>query len=136
MPIDSFTGDYRFLSNFYIEPDGTCVEVEYQASKHVNYLHDPKSCLALFEGLGPSRAKKLGRQIPLRRDWEAVKLKVMKELVMAKFEDHPDLAAQLAATGNEELIEGNYWGDVYWGICRGTGENHLGKILMKVRSLL
>lgn len=46
----------------------------------------------------------------------------------------PGLQAKLLETGNEELVEGNYWGDTFWGVCRGRGENHLGKLLMKVRT--
>jgi ribA/ribD-fused uncharacterized protein len=136
MSIDSFTGEYRFLSNFFIEPDGSCVEVDYQASKHIDYLHDPKSVLKLFDGLGPSNAKKLGRRLPLRPDWESVKLDLMKKFVIAKFVDHEVLAEKLLATGDEELIEDNYWMDTFWGVCRGVGDNHLGKILMQVRRLL
>ena len=59
-------------------------------------------------------------------------LDVMRDLVVQKFSD-PLLQSLLETTGDEELIEGNHWGDVFWGVCKGVGENHLGKILMKVR---
>lgn len=139
MPITSFTGPYRYLSNFYIEPDGTCVEVEYQAAKHIDYPRSPQSAqsvLSLFDGLGPSNARRLGRTLPLRPDWDRIKLDIMFSLVCEKFVDHGHLGRALLDTGDEELIEGNHWHDTYWGVCDGVGENHLGKILMRVRRLL
>jgi predicted NAD-dependent protein-ADP-ribosyltransferase YbiA (DUF1768 family) len=55
-------------------------------------------------------------------------------LVRQKFRE-PKLRELLAGTRNAELIEGNYWGDRFWGVYvgDGKGENHLGKILMQVR---
>lgn len=60
----------------------------------------------------------------------------MRQCVALKFESHPDLAEMLLDTGNTKLIEGNSWNDTYWGVCGGRGKNHLGKILMGVRSQL
>ena len=74
----------------------------------------------------------MGRHLPLRPDWEDVKLSVMEGLLRQKFREEP-FKSQLKATGDAQLVEGNYWGDVYWGVCRGQGENHLGKLLMKIR---
>ena len=66
-----------------------------------------------------------------------MKLQLMERLLLKKFDDnHPQLQQMLLATGEEELVEGNYWGDVYWGVCNGVGENHLGKLLMKIRDQL
>ena len=45
-----------------------------------------------------------------------------------KFLQHPHLIEMLLQTGDEELVEGNKWGDRFWGVCKGKGENHLGKI--------
>ena len=134
MAIRMFKGEFDFLSNFYIEPDNTHVEGEYQAAKCLIPLDGFK-----FINLTPAKAKALGRKIPLRPDWEDVKLEVMYELCLAKFTDHRDLATKLDATGNEELIEGNYWCDWFWGVTQngyGVGQNHLGKILMRLRSEL
>lgn len=86
--------------------------------------------------LNPSEAKRLGRRVRLRSDWEQVKYDVMLDVVRAKFNQHPDLAQKLLATGDEELVEGNDWGDTYWGVCNGRGKNMLGKILMRVRAEL
>lgn len=80
-------------------------------------------------------SKRLGRKVDLRTDWDLVKLDVMRRVVRAKFEQHPNLAQYLLDTGDAELIEGNTWHDVYWGVDLKTdeGENHLGKILMALR---
>jgi ribA/ribD-fused uncharacterized protein len=129
--INSFNGSYRFLSNFFIEPDGTHVEGEYQASK----CQVPEQRVA-FRGLSPGAAKRMGRRINLRPDWYEIRLEVMHKYVEQKFLDHPTLASALVNTGDAELVEGNTWGDRFWGECGGVGENHLGKILMSVRKEL
>ena len=74
----------------------------------------------------------------MRKDWEQVKDRIMEEIVRAKFSQNEELKEQLLATGDAQLVEGNRWNDRYWGvdIRSGVGENHLGKILMKVRSEL
>ena len=69
----------------------------------------------------------------LRPDWEEVKVQVMRELLYAKFSEEP-LRGMLKATGDQHLEEGNNWGDTFWGVCRGRGENWLGKLLMEVRA--
>lgn len=131
--IDSFQGEHKFLSNFFIEPDHTHVEGEYQATK----TNDPSE-RAKFLTMTPSAAKRYGQRVKLRTDldWENFKLVLMAEFVAQKFHDHRDLKERLLATEDHELVEGNYWGDCYWGVCRGKGENHLGKILMIVRESL
>jgi hypothetical protein len=82
------------------------------------------------------QAKRYGRSVQLRQDWEDIKLRVMTDLVRQKFMSGTPLAEKLLATGNCQLVEGNYWNDTYWGVCRGVGKNHLGKILMVQRKLL
>ena len=124
--ISSFTGQYSFLSNFYIEPDGTHVEGEYQAQKS-----DPPAEYLLK--MPPGQAKRVGKTLKLRPDWDLVKVETMKLLVWQKFVDHPDLASKLHATRGHVLVEGNSWGDTFWGKCGGVGENQLGRILMWVR---
>jgi len=130
----SFTGSHRFLSNFFIEPDGTHVEREYQAQKCANY-----DDIEQFAKLTPGQAKRLGRRVKIRDDWEAVKVETMRMLVWQKFVDHDELAERLLATGVSLLVEGNNWGDRFWGRVNdgmGTGENWLGKILMETREQL
>jgi ribA/ribD-fused uncharacterized protein len=83
----------------------------------------------------PGRAKRMGRKAPLREDWEEIRVSVMTDLVRQKF-SLPGLQRRLLATGDQEIVEGNTWGDVFWGVCRGKGQNQMGKILMKIREEL
>ena len=134
--IDCFREEYFFLSNFYPAKlifDGVTYlssEAAYQAQKAA----DPQE-RAAFAELSPDEAKSRGRSIPLRPDWDDVKLDVMREIVYAKFTQNPHLARWLTDTGEKPLIEGNTWGDVFWGVDlnTGEGENHLGKILSALR---
>ena len=83
-----------------------------------------------------SDAKKLGRDLTLLPDWEKVKVRLMYEIFMCKFMQNSELRDKLLATGDCILIEGNLWGDHYWGMVDGFGENHLGLILMDIREKL
>lgn len=80
-------------------------------------------------------AKQLGQTVKLREDWESVKLNVMLTLLREKFKDGFERDALLATDG-ADLIEGNTWGDTFWGVCEGKGSNHLGRLLMQVRKEL
>lgn len=136
--INTFMGKYRFLSNFWISPvtfEGDlypCSENAYQAAKTTNKDYRLKF---MDEAFSPKEAKKTGKKLPIREDWEQVKFQVMEDIVRDKF-THPEVRQLLLDTGDEELIEGNSWNDVVWGVCKGIGENRLGKILMKVREEL
>lgn len=134
-PIVNFFGEYRWLSNFWnaplVFPEITFPNVEcaYQALKSEN----PQDWL-IFTDISASTARKRGKQLPLRPDWtDAFKLRLMYQLVYKKFHDHSDLKHKLLLTGDSELIEGNHWGDTFWGVCQGEGNNYLGRILMQVR---
>lgn len=137
--IDSFTlaTGYAFLSNFHpstIWIDGKdyrTIEHAYQAHKTL----DESARHVIRTVKGPSEAKKLGRSLQIRSDWEDVKVDLMRQFVKKKFES-PFLADQLLSTGDAELIYGNTWNDRFWGVCRGTGLNWLGKILMEQRDSL
>lgn len=134
--IDSFTiaSGYDFLSNFYrstIWIDGQSwptIEHAYQAHKTL----DLKERETIRNAKDPAIAKRLGRGVTLRGDWDAVKVDLMRSFVRKKFES-PFLADLLAKTGDLELVHTNSWNDRVWGVCRGTGQNLLGKILMEVR---
>lgn len=136
--IESFSGNYRFLSNFFrptanVILDGveySSVEHAYQAAKTTN-TDDRKQ----FQFGTPSEAKRMGRGLSLRSDWETVKESVMLDLLRQKFIG-TDLEVSLRATGDAELVEGNYWQDTYWGVCDGVGQNRLGVLLMQVRDEL
>lgn len=135
--INSFRGDYYFLSNFYSAP------VEYEGITYKNNeaafqaQKTPSLSTKLhFASLNPSEAKKMGRKVILRKDWEDVKYQIMVDIVHAKFDQNPELKEKLIATGDEELIEGNNWGDKIWGQVNGEGRNLLGHILMNERDYL
>ena len=137
--IGSFRGKYYFLSNFFpaeVTYNGLTYqnnEAAFQAQK--TYSKEER---IEFTTLEPRDAKRRGRRVRLRKDWEQVKDSIMEEIVRAKFSQNEELKEQLLATGDAQLVEGNRWNDRYWGvdIRSGVGENHLGKILMKVRSAL
>ena len=135
--INYFDGEYYFLSNFYpceVVFEGLSFkssEAAFQAMK----TNDLEQRLK-FTTLNSNEAKKLGRKIALRKDWEQIKDSIMFQIVRAKFHQHGDLYRKLIATGEEELVEGNWWNDTYWGQCNGVGKNKLGKILMIVREEL
>ena len=136
---DFHTEGYEFLSNFFearVEYGGLSYgsnEAAFQAQKCMSEEEKVQ-----FTEFGPGKSKGVGRRVQLRPDWEEVKEGIMEEIVRAKFTQHLELAAQLVATGEKVLVEGNHWGDVFWGVDTrtGQGENHLGKILMKVREEL
>jgi hypothetical protein len=86
--------------------------------------------------LSPGDAKRLGRKVFLRPDWEQVKRQVMADIVEAKFTQKEDLREKLLATGDAYLEEGNDWGDRIWGTVNGQGANMLGIILMETRKKL
>jgi ribA/ribD-fused uncharacterized protein len=135
--IDRFMGRYDFLSNFHpcrIEFEGQTyrsVEHAYQAAK----TEDPHIRKRFEVCPSPGLAKRLGRVVQLRDGWEQLKLGIMEQLLRQKFQDGA-LRSALLATGTQMLMEGNWWGDIFWGVYEGQGKNHLGLLLMKVREEL
>jgi ribA/ribD-fused uncharacterized protein len=133
--IELFDGEYRWLSNFWIvkivfgERIYPSVENAYQAAKYPEYMRDR------FIDCTPAAAKRLGAQSKLPRDvWNARKVPIMHGLLLKKFRLGGELALWLENTGDAEIIEGNTWNDTFWGVCKGVGENQLGKLLMEVRA--
>lgn len=155
--IDEFKGRYRFLSNFYPTPIDTGRRV-YASIEH--YFQAMKSWPGVIieikengqianktvrqwvsEAPTPGEAKRRGRKINLRSDWEDIKIPIMKWGLQRKFTQET-LAKNLLETHNKILIEGNWWHDNFWGECKCNkckntlGENVLGKLLMEVRNEL
>ena len=134
--IKEFKNQYFFLSNFYEYPIYYnklvfCnAEAAFQAQKVINEKDQYK-----FINLNASQARKLGKTVQLRKDWKEIKDNVMYEIVKRKFLTNKELQQKLLETKEEELVEGNWWHDTYWGVDSktGIGQNKLGKILMKVR---
>jgi ribA/ribD-fused uncharacterized protein len=137
LQINEFRGEYRFLSNFYPcalsykGEDWPTVEHAYQAAKTI----DPIVQQYIKQSASPGQAKQRGRSAKwnLTPNWDKKKLDIMTDLVTRKFTQNVELMRLLLGTQGHELIEGNKWGDTYWGVCNGEGENHLGKILMNIR---
>lgn len=150
--INSFVGKYRFLSNFYMHPI-KYAELVFPSNEHgfqamkANDLSQRihfqiQAFLPYIEVNGKSEqlkqmtcnaAKRAGRNLVLRPDWEQIKIVVMMDLCKIKFQD-PYLRKLLLETEDAELIEGNWWHDTFWGVCNGIGRNELGKILMAIRA--
>ena len=136
--IRGFFGEYRFLSNFYpseITYEGITyptVEHAYQAAKVEGLTHKVRmSKLAT-----PGEAKRMGSDVKLVEDWNNKKLDIMYALVELKFRMHPALREKLLNTGDKQLEETNTWGDTYWGVFKGVGQNQLGQIIMHIRAQL
>ena len=134
-----FRGEYHFLSNFYpclIELRG----ISYPSAEHVFQAEKSDSRehkIAVAHAITPAVAKRIGRTCVLRPEWNRVRIEYMRAILWEKFSQNGALADRLLDTGNATLIEGNTWGDRFWGVDRaGTGMNHLGRLLMEVREKL
>jgi ribA/ribD-fused uncharacterized protein len=144
--IATFKGEYEFLSNF--SPHGfsdgkrywPTVEHYYQAMKTADL--DEQERIRLLPT--PGAAKRAGRKVTIIPEWDKVfsdsprpfKVRIMKMALNSKFNQNPDLWRKLLETGDAVLEEGNWWGDTFWGVCRGVGENWLGLLLMELRDEL
>lgn len=149
--IEKFEGEYRWLSNFAsasVTLDGErypSVEHAYQAAKtldpdkrtvfQIGGVIDIQPDATVRRSLTAAGAKKAGKAIQLRKDWELVKVDIMRDLLKQKFSMFV-FKKLLLETGDAELIEGNWWGDRYWGVCHGTGQNMLGRLIMDIRTEL
>ncbi len=133
--ITSFRGDHFFLSNFYPckiifnGKDYKTAEHAFQAQKCVL----EEDIVKIQEANNPQMAKRIGKGVKLREDWEDVKVDLMSKIVEAKFEQNEELRNKLIETYPAILIEENDWNDRFWGVCEGKGKNTLGEILMDVR---
>lgn len=140
--IKGFFNEYEFLSNFYLCPveyDGILYpssENAYQAQKTLDIEERKK-----FINITPNESKKLGRKVKLREDWETIiegrpnKVVIMSNIVASKFLQN-NLKELLIQTGDKHLEESNWWRDSYWGTYNDEGENWLGRILMRLRTML
>lgn len=144
MVIDTFDGPYGFLSNFSAHPfpfrgfDCPTSEHAFAAVKTTDWDWIAR----ILAATSPGEAKRLGREAPLRPNWDRDRVLYMREILHAKFTSDPDLQHRLLDTGDQLLIEGNTWGDDYWGRVRRpglatpVGANRLGRTLMSVRGEL
>lgn len=148
--IAEFKGKWSFLSNFDPSPIQTTmpnssVRIEYPTAEHAfqaNKSMSVKDRQRIASAPSASAAKKLGRSLTLRPDWDLVKYRVMEGVLALKFKQNPDLHDKLLDTGDAVLIEGNEWHDQIWGSCNcerhvyQQGQNALGILLMYHRLLL
>jgi ribA/ribD-fused uncharacterized protein len=130
------------FSNFYVEPDGSFVEREFQAVKHEGH---PIRQAIIMHAATPGRAKKLGGLWRLTEDelaaWNERRIDVMLELVAKKVDDWPEIAAMLLATTEQTIVEinrhhDNFWGDCSCMRCYHIGQNWLGETWMLIRRRL
>ena len=136
-----FNNEKEYLSNFYNAPfsyNGIKFRNVEQVFQGLKQFPD-SNILLKFSKLSASEAKREGRKVTLRKDWEDIKDKIMKTLVTYKFEQNPLLLDRLLNEDDEHLIEYNYWHDNYWGHCvcdkckNKEKKNMLGKILKEVK---
>lgn len=140
--IKSFSGEHRFLSNFWpsefnlYDVRWPCAENCYQWMK---FDKDPE-LLDQFLQASPGRSKRLSRELEkdIRKDWLNVRVDVMTKIQYEKYTQNPHLAHMLVETGSVSIVEGNTWNDTFWGVnlSTGKGKNMLGKILMDLRNEL
>lgn len=136
--ITRFRGPFKFLSNLYPTPitykghTYCCLEAAYQAQKSLDpTIHEKFANIRL-----PYKARGMGHRIKtIRPDWFDIRIDIMEELLYIKF-SHPQLKEWLQCTGQSNIVESNTWGDTFWGVYNGVGENQLGTLLMKVRDTL
>lgn len=137
--IESFKDEYRWLSNFWrFDNPLTSKGKIFLTNEHFYVaMKTTQEDLRVAVSQHPLKGlKKFGNTLPLRPDWDFIKLDVMEYGLRYKFsENNPNLRSKLIETGDTYIQEGNYWNDKYWGVCLKTGEggNNLGKLLMKIR---
>jgi ribA/ribD-fused uncharacterized protein len=134
--IDDFhTKGNEFLSNFY-----TC-EIQYgrfvYGSSECAYMSAKREDVLWKEFCSenkPGVVKKKSKSVKIREDWNRIKIRVMFDVLRIKFAI-PELRDMLLDTGDQQIVEGNNWGDKFWGVNKETGEgrNFLGRILMHIR---
>lgn len=133
--IYGFFDDNRYLSNFWYAKF-EAYNIEWDTNEHFFQAmkgRTRKDFLYVAEANGPAEAKKRGREIQLCGNWEFIKLNVMSTGIKFKFDQNPELQEKLLSTRGLYLEETNHWGDKYWGVCNGVGQNKLGHILMAYR---
>lgn len=141
-PITRFSGRYDFLSNFYLR-EILYKGVRFRSTEYAfqwDKTTDPAEQREILDAYSNGKAKRLGRKVTKRPDWDEIHcFQSMFDVNLAKFTQHPDLRTLLLETEDAILIEGNTWCDNFWGNCicpkcvKIPGKNHLGKTHMRLR---
>lgn len=149
---EAFRGDMAWASNMYevpitfddtkhnlreIFPQFKFDGLEYPSSEHLYQslkATNEEDKELIRTAPNSHHSKQLARTIFCRVDWDSVKVEAMRLSLYLKFYQHPDLLLKLIETGRTPLIETNWWGDKFWGVCNGVGENWLGRLLMELRT--
>lgn len=130
-------GNFSNFARFTVKYEGTVYKTSEHAFQAAKFL-DKKYQRKIMEADGPGEAARLGRdrKIPIRKDWEAVKYGIMRQIVLCKFTQHDCLKKELLETGDEKIVE-HTENDAIWADGGdGSGKNWLGLILMEVRDIL
>lgn len=146
--IPEFKGEDYFLSNFFLHPQhfntaGESLRFEhaegvFQACKYKALDTDEDGKVAYVVKVAsaktPTEARKIGKSVKGLdiQAWDDMKIQVMREVLLNKFAD-PVLEKKLKDTGDAMLVEGNTWGDTFWGRADKKGYNMLGVLLMEIR---
>lgn len=137
-PILGFEGEYRWLSNFY--PLDTPILYEDLSFPTVEHAYQAMKCahfadMKYISEISAGQAKRAGRKVEQIPGFDDNKLMIVEHFLTLKF-SIPKFKKLLLATGDRYIEETNTWGDTFWGVCNGKGENNLGKIIMKIRDTL
>ncbi|HAW30493.1 NADAR family protein [Gimesia maris] len=130
-------GEFSNFAEYPIQVDGKrwpTSEHYFQAQKFAEVQHRE----AIRKEPSPMQAARMGRdrKRPLRKDWESVKVAVMRTAVLSKFTQYEELRMLLLSTGERKIVE-HTTNDSYWGDGGdNSGKNMLGRILMEIRSQL
>lgn len=143
--INFFKDEYEDFSNFtpvviyYEHYNYPSVEHAYVAAKTTDFMFRKKILEIPADKAG--RAKRLGKRVKLRPNWDLMKYALMKRFLMQKF-SYEKFKKLLLSTGDCFIEEGNYWHDNFWGNCyckkceNIKGENKLGILLMEIRTIM
>lgn len=140
--VNSFTGEYNWLSNFSNHPFKDEIGMHWKTVEHYFQAFKAKNEIdyaMIMRCESPGKARRLGSKIKMRGDWEKIKIQIMLRGLRFKFGQNKELIYKLLDTYDSELVEGNYWHDNFWGNCNCEkclsieGKNTLGRMLMHIR---
>ena len=75
----------------------------------------------------------MGKHVILRPHFGEIKVEIMRDILAVKFAFGTECAIMLERTGQAAIVHENYWHDYFWGVCKGQGEDWLGRLLTERR---